>query len=77
MVIKIEGPLLRILDQNGIARMVSPNQVTARRESKNFAVATDSQSHEVRVGDFMKETTGENRQGEVINIFRSLFVFFA
>jgi transcription elongation factor SPT5 len=75
VVIKIEGALLRILDQNGISRMVSPNQVTARREAKNYAVGSDSQGNEFRVGDFMKETSGENRQGEVINIFRSLFVF--
>jgi transcription elongation factor SPT5 len=55
--------------------MVSPNQVTARRESKNYAVGSDSQGNEFRVGDFMKESAGENRSGEVINIFRSLFVF--
>lgn len=49
--------------------------MTARRDNKNFAVATDSQGNEMRVGDAMKEVAGENRQGEIINIFRSLFVF--
>lgn len=56
---KIEGALLRILDQNGGVRLVSPNQVTARRENKNYAVATDSQGSEMRVGDLMKEVEGE------------------
>ncbi len=39
--------------------MVSPSQVTPRRENKDFAVATDSQGHDMRVGDQMKEVDGE------------------
>ncbi|WWC98489.1 transcription elongation factor SPT5 [Kwoniella sp. B9012] len=75
VVTKIEGALLRVLDQNGAARSVTPDQVTLRRDNKRLAVATDSQGNDMKVGDNMKETEGENRQGEVINIFRSLFVF--
>ncbi|WWC65232.1 transcription elongation factor SPT5 [Kwoniella dejecticola CBS 10117] len=75
VVTKVEGSLLRVLDQNGAARSVTPDQVTLRRDNKRFAVATDSQGNDMKVGDNMKETEGENRQGEVINIFRSLFVF--
>ncbi|WVR08642.1 transcription elongation factor SPT5 [Kwoniella sp. DSM 27419] len=75
VVTKVEGALLRILDQNGASKSVTPDQVTLRRDNKRFAVATDSQGNDMKVGDNMKETEGENRQGEVINIFRSLFVF--
>ncbi|WRT70749.1 uncharacterized protein IL334_007748 [Kwoniella shivajii] len=75
VVTKVEGALLRVLDQNGAARSVTPDQVTIRRDNKRFAVATDSQGNDMKVGDNMKETEGESRQGEVINIFRSLFVF--
>ena len=59
MIYKIEGDVLRVLDQNGTVRTVIPQQVTLRRENKEFAVATDSQNNEMRVGDAMKETEGE------------------
>lgn len=59
VIVKIEGALLRILDQNGGVRVMSPSQVTPRRENKNFAVATDSQGNDMRVGDQMKEVEGE------------------
>ncbi|ODN82947.1 transcription elongation factor SPT5 [Cryptococcus amylolentus CBS 6039] len=75
VVTKVEGGLLRVIDQNGAPQSVSPEQVTLRRDNKRFAAATDSQGNEMKVGDNMKETEGESRQGEVINIFRSLFVF--
>jgi transcription elongation factor SPT5 len=51
--------MLRVLDQNGTVRVVSPQQVTLRRENKNFAVAPDSQGNDMRVGDAMKEVEGE------------------
>ena len=59
VIIKVEGATLRVLDQNGTTRVVSPQQVTLRRENKNFAVASDSQGNDMRVGDAMKETDGE------------------
>ena len=51
--------MLRILDQNGAVRVLGPSQITPRRENKNFAVASDSQGNDMRVGDAMKETEGE------------------
>jgi len=59
VIIKVEGATLRILDQNGTSRVVSPQQVTLRRENKNFAVASDSSGNDIRVGDAMKESDGE------------------
>lgn len=61
LVTKVEGGLLRILDQNGAAKSVSPEQVSIRRDNKRFAVATDSQGNDMKVGDNMKETDGEVR----------------
>lgn len=59
VVIKVEGAMLRIMDQNGAIRVVTPHEVTARRDNKNFAVATDSSGNEMKVGDAMKEVSGE------------------
>ncbi|ORY31230.1 hypothetical protein BCR39DRAFT_465969 [Naematelia encephala] len=75
VIIRMEGAILHVIDQNGAVRVVTPQQVTPRRENRLFAVATDSQGNDMKVGDAMKETSGENRRGEVINIYRSLFVF--
>ncbi|WVN89720.1 transcription elongation factor SPT5 [Cryptococcus depauperatus CBS 7841] len=75
VVTKVEGGLLRVLDQNGTPKSVSPEQISLRRDNKRYAVASDSQGNDMKVGDSMKETEGEMRQGEVVNIFRSIFVF--
>ena len=47
------------MDQNGLVKVVSPSEVQPRRDNKNFAVATDSNGLEMKVGDAMKETFGE------------------
>lgn len=79
--------MLRIMDQNGTVKIVSPTEVQTRRDNKNFAVAPDSNGNDMKIGDAMKETAGEvsqpllmlanrqNRTGEVISIFRSIFVW--
>lgn len=59
VVIKVEGAMLRIMDQNGAIRVVTPHEVTARRDNKNFAAAMDANGNEMKVGDAMKETAGE------------------
>ena len=51
--------MLRIIDQNGLVKVVSPQEVTPRRDNKNYAVATDGHGNDMRVGDAMKETAGE------------------
>ena len=56
---KVEGGVLRVLDQNGAVRVVSPQQVNIRRENKEYAVAADSQGNDMKVGDAMKEVEGE------------------
>ena len=59
VIVKVEGAMLRIMDQNGLVKVVSPSEVTARRDQKSFALATDSNGHDVKVGDAMKEALGE------------------
>ena len=61
VIIKVEGGMLRIMDQDGAVRLVRPQQVASRREKKEYVSATDSQQNEMRPGDAMKETQGEVR----------------
>jgi transcription elongation factor SPT5 len=58
VIYKTERDSFRVLDQNGQVRVVHPHQITTRRDSHR-AVATDSQGHEIRPGDNMKEVEGE------------------
>ncbi|KAJ7925139.1 hypothetical protein B0H13DRAFT_1975218 [Mycena leptocephala] len=61
VIFKTERDSFRVLDQNGQVRLVQPHQISMRRDSHR-AVATDSQGHELRVNDNMKETEGEGRK---------------
>ena len=58
VIFKTERDSFRVLDQNGQVRVVQPHQIVMRRDS-NRAVATDSDGHELRVGDNVKEVEGE------------------
>lgn len=60
VIFKTERDSFRVLDQNGQVRLVQPHQITMRRDS-NRAIATDSEGHELRVGDNVKEVDGEVR----------------
>ena len=60
VIFKTERDSFRVLDQNGQVRVVQPHQIVMRRDS-NRAVATDSDGHELRVGDNVKEVEGEVR----------------
>lgn len=58
VIFKTERDSFRVLDQNGQVRLVQPHQISMRRDS-NRAIASDSEGHELRVGDNVKETDGE------------------
>lgn len=47
-----------MLDQNGQVRLVQPHQISMRRDS-NRAIASDSEGHELRINDNVKEIDGE------------------
>ncbi len=58
VIFKTERDSFRVLDQNGQVRLVQPHQISMRRDS-NRAIATDSEGHELRTGDNVKEVDGE------------------
>lgn len=58
MIYKTERDSFRVLDQNGQVRLVQPHQISMRKDSAK-AVATDSEGHEIRINDNMKEVDGE------------------
>ncbi|KTW26388.1 hypothetical protein T552_02870 [Pneumocystis carinii B80] len=64
---KVDGNLLRILDQNGLSRTILPNQISMKYQSKN-SVATDKNGLEIRIGDTVKDLCDRNRQWNVIHI---------
>lgn len=74
VIFKTERDSFRVLDQNGQVRLVQPHQISMRRDSVR-AVATDSDGHELRINDNMKEIDGECRKGLVIHIHQSFFAF--
>lgn len=58
VIFKTERDSFRVLDQNGHVRLVQPHQITMRRDSHR-AIAVDSEGHELRVNDNVKEVDGE------------------
>ncbi|KAK7036689.1 transcription elongation factor spt5 [Paramarasmius palmivorus] len=74
VIFKTERDSFRVLDQNGQARLVHPHQISMRRDS-NRAIATDSEGHELRINDNMKEVDGEGRKGRVLHIHQSFYAF--
>lgn len=59
----------RVLDQNGQARLVQPHQISMRRDL-NRAIATDTEGHELRINDNMKEVEVEvSTQTILISIY--------
>ena len=73
-VIKTDRESLQVLDQNGSIRSVLPSQVTNRIEVRKNAVATDRNGSEIRVGDVIRESSGEGKTGTILHIHRS-FIF--
>jgi transcription elongation factor SPT5 len=65
---------MRVLDQNASVRAILPSQVTNKIETRRAAVATDRNGSEIRVGDSIRETSGEMRTGTILHIHRS-FLF--
>ncbi|KAI0694194.1 hypothetical protein BC835DRAFT_1350385 [Cytidiella melzeri] len=74
VIYKTERDSFRVLDQNGQVRLVQPHQISMRRDSHR-AIATDSEGHELRVSDNVKEVDGEGRKGRVLHTHQSFFAF--
>ena len=74
VIFKTERDSFRVLDQNGQVRLVQPHQIAMRRDSSR-AIAVDSEGHEIRTNDNMKEIDGEGRKGRVLHTHQSFFAF--
>lgn len=70
VIYKTERDSFRVLDQNGSVRLVQPQQISMRRDSRR-AIANDAQGHEIRPGDDLKESEGEVRF--VLAVFATKF----
>ncbi|BFZ55359.1 transcription elongation factor spt5 [Savitreella phatthalungensis] len=70
-VIRLEGDLIRVLMGDGTGvRTVNSDAISMKLSQPRGRVAatTDRNGNEVRVGDKIRETDGENRKGTVIQI---------
>ncbi|KAF9011770.1 hypothetical protein BDQ17DRAFT_1344799 [Cyathus striatus] len=74
VIYKTERDSFRVLDQNGQTRLVQPHQISMRRDS-NRSIAVDSEHHELRINDNVKEMEGEKRKGRVLHIYQSFYAF--
>ncbi|KAI6123368.1 hypothetical protein EV401DRAFT_1277655 [Pisolithus croceorrhizus] len=62
------------LAANDILGGTQPHQTSMRRDSLRV-IATDSEGHEFRVNDNVREIEGENRKGRVLHIHQSFLAF--
>jgi transcription elongation factor SPT5 len=69
-IIKVEREAFQVLDQNGILKTILPRQISMKITNRK-SIATDRDGFEIRVGDTVKETQGELRQGTILHIHRS------
>lgn len=84
-IVKVERDSLKVLDQEGTVRSVTPSSITMKLTRNMEGLATDSNGSEIKIGDTVRETVGEGRQGAVLHIYkntlflssRSLGVFVA
>ncbi|BGP41488.1 transcription elongation factor spt5 [Rhodotorula kratochvilovae] len=77
VIIKMERDQFRILDQTGSVRALRPSQISQKIVDR-FAVATDKDGFDIKLGETMKESRPNNlieRRGKVLHVYRSLFVF--
>lgn len=69
-IVDIERDQISVLTQDGQVRNMSPSSISMK-VTKGSQFATDRTGHEIRVGDTVKETSGQGRQGTILHIFRS------
>ena len=74
VIFKTERDSFRVLDQTGQVRLVQPHQITMRHDSHR-AVATDSEGHQLRINDNVKEIDGEGRKGQILHIHQAFYAF--
>ncbi|KAJ9650198.1 transcription elongation factor spt5 [Neophaeococcomyces mojaviensis] len=69
IVIKADREAVRVLDENSSIITRLPSQLQ-KLEVRRNAVATDRNGAEIRVGDTIRESGGENKSGKILHINR-------
>jgi transcription elongation factor SPT5 len=69
-IVNIERESVSVLGQDGHLRNVSPSAINMK-VAKGGQFATDRNGKEVRIGDTVKELSGERREGTVLHIYGS------
>ncbi|KAK2738462.1 transcription elongation factor spt5 [Myotisia sp. PD_48] len=73
-IIKLDRESMRVIDQNGSVLDVLPSRVLGKIEQRRNAVTTDRNGAEIKIGDTVKEASGEQRSGVILHIHRA-FLF--
>lgn len=72
MIIKIEKEIFRVLCSDGRVLNIEPKQILSILRTNRMTEKTvDKNGLEIKVGDVVKETTSERRQGNILHIYKS------
>ncbi|KAK5109665.1 hypothetical protein LTR62_006787 [Meristemomyces frigidus] len=74
IVVRVDRESLRVLDQNGSAKVLLPSNIANKLEKRRNAVATDRDGNELKTDDVVKEFSGEQKTGRVLHLYRN-FLF--
>lgn len=73
-IVRLDRESLKVLDQYGSLRTILPSQVSGKIEPQRNAVSTDRVGAEIRIGDTVREFSGEQRTATILHIHSS-FLF--
>lgn len=72
MIIKIEKEIFTVLCSDGRVLTIEPKQILSVLKTNRITEKTiDKNGLEIKVGDVVKESTSEKRQGNIIHIYKS------
>ncbi|CDK27740.1 unnamed protein product [Kuraishia capsulata CBS 1993] len=72
VIIKAEKEAFTVLRTDGRVLVLAPSSISSKIELSSYQqIATDRNGVEVKIGDVVKEVSGERRQGNVIHMYRS------
>lgn len=73
-VVDVERDTVRVLAQDGQVLKLKPESIAMKLRAGGQRTATDARGREVTIGDTVRETSGEERQGTIIHIYHQ-YVF--
>jgi transcription elongation factor SPT5 len=69
-VVGVDAQSVRVMNQNGTIETRLPSSISIIETSRN-AVAVDKNGSEIRIGDSVKEASGEAKSGSILHIYRN------